>query len=172
MRKRLFPLFCCTLFVVFVLTACDDGTSPPAKNATPPSKKVQPVQTAVSETDEAKDQVYTYNPTGTRDPFENPFSLIVEIPIDNEIPLTPLQKLDLNQLRLIGLIIGKGSPAAMVIAPDGKSFILKKGVKVGRNNGVVADITTEAVIVEEQYLDFAGDTKKRIQNIKLPKREE
>ena len=83
--------------------------------------------------------------------------------------MTPLQKFDLEQLRLIGVIVGRGEPRAMVISPDGKSFILKKGIKIGKNNGSVYDITTEAVLVNERYFDFTGEVKSRIQEIKLPK---
>ena len=53
----------------------------------------------------------------------------------------------------------------MVSAPDGKSYILKKGVMVGRNEGVVVEITPEAVQVEERYYDFSGEIRKSVQSI-------
>ncbi|NIR47969.1 pilus assembly protein PilP, partial [candidate division KSB1 bacterium] len=77
------------------------------------------------------------------------------------VPLTPLQKFDLEQLRLIGVIVGRGEPRAMVIAPDGKSFILKKGTKIGKNNGSIVEISTESVLVNEKYFDFTGEVKSR-----------
>ena len=173
MIYRISSLFFCALFFCFVLSACDETTpQKPAKVKKSSRAKAKAVKSATTEAEEPKEIAYVYDPTDTRDPFKSPFSIIIEIQVDNQIPLTPLQKIDLDQLRLIGLIIGKGEPRAMVIAPDNKSFILKKGIKVGRNNGTVADITTEAVLIEEQYLDFVGETKKRIQKIKLPKREE
>ena len=151
----------------------------------PPERKLgaspQPVQrpkvnkpavkvAAVPEVVQAPEVVeYVYDPTGTRDPFKNPFGTLIEIPIDNAIPLTPLQKVGLDQLRVIGVIVGKGEPKAMVIAPDNKSFVLKKGTKIGRNNGKVSQITTDAIFIEEQYLDFSGVVKSKMQEIKLPK---
>jgi type IV pilus assembly protein PilP len=162
-------IFFCALVLCFLLSACDD-TAP--KQTFKTKTKTKKIKSESSDVEAIKKIVYVYNPAGTRDPFKNPFSIEVEILVDNSVPLTPLQKIDLDQLRLIGLIIGKGEPRAMVLSPDGKSFILKKGVKIGRNNGVVYDITTEAVLIEERYLDFVGDTKKRIQKIKLPKRKE
>lgn len=169
MIYRMSSIFFCALVFCLLLSACED-TAPVQKFEV--RAKTKTIKSDVSDVVEPEKYVYVYNPAGTRDPFENPFSLEVEILVDNSVPLTPLQKIDLDQLRLIGLIIGKGEPIAMVLSPDGKSFILKKGVKIGRNNGVVSAITTEAVLIKEQYLDFVGDTKNRIQKIRLPKREE
>ena len=49
--------------------------------------------------------------------------------------------------------------------------ILKKGIKVGPNEGTVVGITPEAVLVEERYYDFSGEIRKSKQAIQLPKRE-
>ena len=165
---RLLNLFLVVVFASLFVSACDDAPSyapPPAVKPTPAKSLVTALPAAVVE----EELAYVYDPSGTRDPFKSPLGTLVEIPIDNSIPLTPLQKFDLDQLRVIGVIIGKGEPRAMVIAPDNKSFVLKKGIKVGRNNGSVVDITTDAIIVEEQYLDFTGEIKSTMQEIKLPK---
>ena len=158
------------LIVCSMLAACDDGGGAPTKQviakSKPPVQQVAAVQ-KVSEEQEVVE--YAYDPTGTRDPFKNPFGTLTEIPIDSAIPLTPLQKVSLDQLRVIGVIIGKGEPKAMVIAPDNKSFVLKRGTKIGRNNGSVSSITTDAILIEEQYLDFSGVVKTKMQEIKLPK---
>ena len=59
----------------------------------------------------------------------------------------------------------------MVIAPDGKSYILSEGVKIGKNSGVVITINSEAVLVKEKYFDFSGNVIENIQEITVPKRE-
>jgi type IV pilus assembly protein PilP len=59
----------------------------------------------------------------------------------------------------------------MIVAPDGKSYILKKGVKLGKNNGVVIEVRREAVLVEERFYDFTGEVRTNIQEIQLPPRE-
>jgi type IV pilus assembly protein PilP len=156
---------------------CSDETAQPAPERKPASKK--PVvdsqkasktvdqASSVSETPPAK---YVFDPIGKRDPFENPLR-DVQIAVEaEEVPLTPLQKFDLGQLRLIGVIIGKGEPTAMVLAPGGQSFILKKGVKVGRNMGTVASVTADGVQIEERYVDFSGEVRTGIQELQLPKR--
>lgn len=170
MTNKPFYIFLSGLLVCLLLTACDDGAAPQTTMAPRKSKPAVKQTVAVPEvSDETEEIEYVYDPTGTRDPFKNPFGTLVEIPVDNAIPLTPLQKFGLDQLRVIGVIIGKGEPKAMVIAPDNKSFVLKKGTMIGRNNGSVSSITTDAIIVEEHYLDFTGEVKTKMQEIKLPK---
>jgi len=170
MEKRLIAYIIIILmtFNVFGCSSDDAGSKPtPAVKKTVKKKKASKVPVATVEKEEVK---YVYNPVGKRDPFENPLKAIVEISPESGVPLTPLQKFDLGQLRLIGVIIGKGKPRAMVIAPDGKSFILNVGTKVGKNDGAVIDITTEAVLVKEKYYDFTGEIKSSIQEIMLPKK--
>lgn len=172
MKKRLFKYFVVLFVVLFFMSACGDGddsgqrTKQPAKKTTKKSKT-----TPVKPEDQVSQEPakYVYNPSGKRDPFENPLRSIKEVAPDSGVPLTPLQKFDLSQLRLIGVIIGKGEPRGMVIAPGGKSFILTKGTKVGKNDGTVVGITTEAVLVEEKYYDFTGQVKTSVQQIPLPK---
>lgn len=157
------------LFVCLLLSACDEGPAVrPAKPATSSKPAIIPVSTDAAE---AKDVevVYVYDPRGTRDPFKNPFGTLTESPVITDTPLTPLQKYDLSQLRVIGVIIGKGDPKAMVVAPSNKSFVLKKGTKIGKNNGTVISISTDVILVEEQYLDFAGAIQSTMQEIRLPK---
>jgi type IV pilus assembly protein PilP len=134
----------------------------PAKSEVPPPPPEAAPQPAPPK--------YTYEPSGRRDPFV-PLTEVIKSAAKPEAALTPLQKYDLSELRLIGVIVGKGEPTAMVVAPDGKSYILKKGVKVGKNDGVVVAVKKDVVEVEERYYDFSGDVRKGIQEIKLPKRE-
>jgi len=159
------------LLAIVLLVSCgEESGTQPAPTVAKSAKVARSAEAiAVVEAQEESLPEYVYNPLGKRDPFENPLRSLVEIATDDGVPLTPLQKYDLGQLRLIGVIIGKGDPRAMVIAPDGKSFILSAGTKIGKNNGSVVKITTESVQVKEKYFDFAGEVKTSIQEIKLPK---
>lgn len=145
--------------------------APPAKQAVPiaagtvGNAEVLPVEPAPATPE------FVYDPSGRRDPFESLVTLKKQTGPALDAPKTPLQSYELGQLRLIGVIVGKGQPRAMVLAPDGKSYILTKGIKVGKNDGVVKDISSEAVKIEEQYFEFTGEVRKSIQLIQLPKRE-
>ena len=172
MRRVLPFIFLLPLILLFAGCA-EERTEPPA--VSPPPKKVitsPPNQggdvAPVESIAEPAPPKYRYDPGG-RDPFES----LLEIK-KSAIPegsLTPLQKFDIAQLRLIGVIVGKGTPTALVVAPDGKSYVLKKGIKVGKNDGTVVEVNQDAVLIQERFIDFSGEVRTVVQEIMLPKRE-
>jgi type IV pilus assembly protein PilP len=136
--------------------------------ASPPAK--QPATPEVKMNEAPKEAEFVYSSEGRRDPFV-PLSKIRRPVTESAEPQTPLQSYDLSQFRLVGVIVGKGASKAMVLAPDGKSYVIAKGVKIGKNNGVVLDINSDAVRVKEKYYDFSGNIIENIQEIAVPKRE-
>lgn len=169
------------LLLPLCLTGCGEQpvapvAAPAPKAATPAAK---PVTAATAPVENIEPPKYVYEPAGRRDPFEPLVHDKMPSAQDNksggmavpEEQLTPLQQYEISQFRLIGVIIGKGQPTAMVVAPDGKAYVLKKGVKIGKNNGVVKSITSSAVFIEERYQDLSGEMMKNELEIKLPKRE-
>lgn len=174
---RKFSCLAIGILVCVSLAACTEDEAPsPRKSANvkskPPAQSVAPPQEAGAVKEEAKEDEFVYETEGRRDPFM-PLSRIVKpvIKVVDEEPQTPLQSYDVVQFKLIGVIVGKGAPKAMVVAPDGKSYILAKGVKIGKNNGVIIDITSEAVSIQETYYDFSGNVIENIQEITVPRRE-
>ena len=173
MIRKLLSLFSVMLMVVAFASGCSDEGSQPAP-AADVKQKVRPpqaqVEVEVKPEDAKVENTFVYDPSGKRDPFEA--LLAVRKPIvPDAVPLTPLQEYDLGQFRLIGAIIGKGEPRAMVEAPGGKPFMLKKGIKIGKNNGVVIEITKAQVVVEEKYYDFSGAVRTSVNKIQFPPRE-
>jgi len=172
MNRHRFLITLISFAVLGLLAGCEEEVSPPPvaapqKVAAPPaSQTAAPAPEVVAPPPER----YVYDPSGRRDPFE-PLTAVKKPIVQKDTPLTPLENFDLGQLRLIGVIVGKGESTAMVVAPDGKSYILKRGVKIGRNNGKVIEIKPDAVLVEERYYDFSGEVRKSVESIQLPKRE-
>ena len=159
------------------LTACIEEETPSPRQATtvkskPPAKAVAPPQEAVVEKEEEQEDEFVYVSEGRRDPFL-PLTTIRKpvIQVVDEEPQTPLQSYDVAQFKLIGVIVGMGAPKAMVVAPDGKSYVLAKGIKIGKNNGIIVDITSESVSIQETYYDFSGNVIENIQEITVPRRE-
>lgn len=157
---------------------CSEAPVEQVAQVAPPVKRAVPAPAAENKVPEAgpadvaeATPAFVYDPAGRRDPFESLVALKKQTGPSLDVPKTPLQSYELGQLRLIGVIVGKGQPRAMVVAPDGKSYILTKGIKVGKNDGVVKDISSDAVKVEEQFFEFTGEVRKSIQLIQLPKRE-
>lgn len=115
---------------------------------------------------------YIYVTESRRDPFQ-PF-LLIRRPVDAEADLsaqTPLQQYDTLQYKLSALIVGYGQPMAMVIAPNGKSYVVRKGMKIGKSGGMVMQINKEGILVEEKYRDLTDEIRINMLEIKLPKRE-
>ena len=171
--RRLFylGLFCC-LLCIFVF-GCQSSETAPEKVAPIKQKvkKLSPIKSpeSVLKKDEEVRAEYVYDPAGRRDPFVPLLEVKKAISVD-EGPLTPLQTFDVGQLRLAGVVVGHAAPIAMVMAPGGKSYVLKKGDRVGKNHGRVVDITESGVLVKERFYDFAGEIRENLQEISLPKR--
>ena len=171
--RRFFHLwsFCC-LLCTFVFGCQANETSP--EKAAPIKQKVKqlsPVKLpeAALKEDEEVQAGYVYDPAGRRDPFVPLLEVKKAISAD-EGPLTPLQTFEIGQLRLAGVVVGHAAPIAMVMAPGGKSYVLKKGDRVGKNHGRIVDITESGVLVKERFYDFAGEIRENLQEISLPKR--
>ncbi|PLX72887.1 MAG: hypothetical protein C0614_13335 [Desulfuromonas sp.] len=172
MIKRLLVYSCCYGLLLGFLAGCSEEPAPqPAtkpKAAAKVTAKPAPAPVAPAEKVE-KEEKFVYQSVGRRDPFV-PLTLIRK-PFDgDDEPLTPLQRYELNQYRLLGVIIGKGEPRAMVQDPEGKTYILTNGIKVGKNGGVVKDITSDVILVEEKYYDFSEIVRTNIQEIAVPRR--
>jgi type IV pilus assembly protein PilP len=175
MRAR--TVMACLIGGAFLLQLFGCGGEEAKKSNVVPVKKIRvkaekPAQNAgaLQEHDSAPQEVkYVYDPAARRDPFEV-LVMIKKPVIEQGVPLTPLQKYDLGQFKLGAIIIGEEGPIAMVIAPGGKSYVIKKGDKIGRNGGVITEMTLEAILVEEKYYDFAGELKRARQEIRLAKK--
>ncbi|SDL45326.1 type IV pilus assembly protein PilP [Geoalkalibacter ferrihydriticus] len=153
------------LAVSLVFTAQAQTTAPanPSPVAAEDTKAVE-VPAAAD-----KKPKYVYDPSGRRDPFQS--LLEIRKPVARTEPETPLQQFDLGQLRLIGAIVGMDNPRAMVLAPDGKTYIVRVGTRIGKNNGAVVSIEQNRIVVEERFYDFTDEVRTSRQAIELPKRE-
>jgi type IV pilus assembly protein PilP len=101
---------------------------------------------------------YTYNPAGKADPFK-PFIQLTPARAARTAPLTPLQRYEMSQLKLVAIIAAPEGNIALVEDSAGKGFFLKRGTLVGKNDGKVAKILKDRVIVEEVYQDINGQGK-------------
>lgn len=135
--------------------------------------------------DDLEDLAYTYNPAGKVDPFKpfvketadgtkvGPGSQAEEPP-----PLPPgspppiLPDYDWRQLELVAVITTpNGAPVAMVEDPASKKgYTITKGVRLGRTNALVTDISLDSVTVEEMVKDYVtGEWQSRPQTMSVKK---
>ncbi len=93
---------------------------------------------------------------GVRDPFR-PFTLDLQPKkVADDAFLTPLQRYDLQQLKVVGVLLDIEPPRAMVQDDAGMGYIVTPGTLIGRQSGIVTDVQDRQVIVEETYVDFYG----------------
>jgi type IV pilus assembly protein PilP len=127
-----------------------------------------------------KEPTYVYDPKDKLDPFEPLFA--TEAPKrmapgkkkekqEKRLPLTPLQRIDLGQLKVVGIILSPTGNKALVEEPSGKGYVISKGTYVGTNFGRVKQVLIDRVIVEEQVEDFfSGGMKPQTTELELQKR--
>ena len=101
----------------------------------------------------------SYDPSGRRDPFLPMFQPGEQDELDSSLP--PLQRVGLTELSLIGVLWGNYGYTAMVQTPDGKGYSIRRGTRIGPNNGVVSSITERGIIVQERFTDVYGNKQER-----------
>jgi type IV pilus assembly protein PilP len=99
---------------------------------------------------------YRYDPEGKRDPFLSPFYRRPEQPMLEEAQ-TPLQRFDLGQLKLVGIIMEAREPKALIEDSSGLGYIVTKGTPIGSKGGTIKAIEPRRVVVEEYEVDFYGN---------------
>jgi len=114
-----------------------------------------------------------YNPTGKIDPFQPLFQekpvLATKEKRKKRQPQTPLERLDISQLKLVAIILASSGNRAMVEESSGKGYVIKEGTYIGTNSGKVVNIKKETVVVEEEFEDAYGKVATRQREFKLPK---
>ena len=116
-----------------------------------------------------------YNPEGKLDPFEPLFKKervsIAEgkKKIKRRKPLTPLEKVNLSQLTLVGIIQAPSGSRALVQESSGKGYVVKKGTYIGTNSGKIVQILKDRIIIEEESEDIYGKVSIVKKPLKLQK---
>lgn len=137
-------------------------TSAPAPKAKAKAKKAKtPLEIAI----EAQAD-YIYNPIGKRDPFRSFLSF--GRTSDDDTPRTPLQKYEIDQYSLVGIVWGVDRPRALVQDPSGVGHVMEIGTYIGKNWGKVTQISANQVVVTEEYQTIDGELVVNPINLTLP----
>ncbi len=172
------------LIIIFTCGGCGGEPPRPTKVTVPPVGKqpATPAKTAPTLTAEVKVEpppavTYSYNPRGKPDPFK---PLIVErpqVPALKKVPekiieevsrtATPLERMELSQLKLVAVIWNIEKPRAMVEDGTGKGYILARGTPLGKKKGRVTEINSEGIVVTELYETSSGKWGTRPVTLKL-----
>ncbi len=117
-----------------------------------------------------------YNPIGKIDPFVPLLKGSAAIAVSKKMkekkrrmPLTPLEKVDLSQLTLKGIIQSPNGSRAIVTEASGKGYVIRVGTFIGTQSGRVNEILRDRVIVEEEVENVLGKVRLRNRELKLQK---
>ena len=89
--------------------------------------------------------------------------------VKQRIPLTPLEKIDLGQLKLVAIVQAPSGDKALVEEATGKGYIVTKGTYIGVHSGRIIDILKDMIIVEEEVQDVLGKVTISRRELKLQK---
>jgi type IV pilus assembly protein PilP len=152
--------------------ACGES-KPPARRATPePAAAVAAAGAAAVVVDAKKveEPEWTYSSAGKRDPFRNVLADLERGQASLATRCaTPLGRFEVEQLKVVAVVTGLEDPVAMVEAPNGVGYSVRRGACIGKNGGIVASIRSREVIVSEWAVRADG-TRDRTQTVlRLPK---
>jgi type IV pilus assembly protein PilP len=167
-------LFCilASIFSILSLAGCQQDSQPPQpqphaaqqvkKEAAKPIDIISPV---VEKKEDKKEEAAVE--VRQKNPFK-PFITKTTEKVSVVVPKTPLQKYELDQFKLIAIMWGMNGSIAMIEAPDGKGYSIKKGDLVGSRDGRVKRIEKNKIVVEEKFTEASGETTSNEFEIKLP----
>jgi type IV pilus assembly protein PilP len=143
----------------------------PAAPAAPVEEAAEAAEQGRSVTEILEDENFHYNSAGRRDPFKSLLALQEKKKDISLLP--PIQQLELEQIKVTGIVMDeKEGPRAMIKAPNGRTFIVKKGTIIGKNEGEVIEVSLQGFRVVEKYVDFMGrETLKEVYVKARPKRQ-
>ncbi|MBI5592301.1 MAG: pilus assembly protein PilP [Deltaproteobacteria bacterium] len=149
----------------------DRGDQTGSTQNKPSSESRNPLQVA-----SASDVGRSYNPEGKIDPFvpllkDEPLKGLPDVKTKTEKrePTTPLERIDLSQLKLTAIMRTQSGFKAMVEESTGKGYIVAVGTYVGIHSGKVTNILKDRIIVEEEIEDAMGNVTNRNSELKFQK---
>jgi len=112
---------------------------------------------------------YEYTGLDRRDPFA---PLVSRRDGGREKGISPLESYDVTEMKIIAILWEKKKHFAVISLPDGKSYNVMDGAKVGSHGGVITKITKDTVVIRERIRDASGGMSARETVLRLRGEEE
>lgn len=143
----------------------DEEAEGKAPSGEPESEADKSMEERASAIQTLSDDRPPYDPAGKRDPFK-PFIRLVDIPAAGPAPVVvpPIQRYPLDQFRISGIVWMGGKPQAMVVDPEGNTYFLGDGDRIGNKEGEIVEVRENGLLVEETIRseDVYGEVKVEI----------
>lgn len=153
------------------LAACDSKPKParPVAAAVASASQAAP-EAAPAPAEKSKEAEWVYSSAGKRDPFR---SFLREAQSAGAgiatRCATPLGRFEIEQLKVVAVVTGLEDPVAMLEAPNGVGYAVRRGACIGKNGGSVAAVRSGEVVVAEWAVRADG-TRERTQTVlRLPR---
>ncbi len=141
--------------IPLAVAACgkkDEPAPEPVKKARPAAPPAAPEAPQSQKPEEAKaediDAKY-------RNPFQSHIILLRDTEVARKIK-GPLECCDLDQFRIVAVVVGAEGGFALVQGPDNKRYVVKRGDAMGPRDGKVIRIINDGLIVRENVKDEDG----------------
>lgn len=161
------PALALGLVVVLAVSGCSGGGAP---SAPPPARPAQAAaaKSAAPAAPAVPPPPYVYEARGRRDPFR---PLIAPRVAESKAqPKTGLAALEVNELKLAGIVWERRGFFALVEAPNGAGYVLRIDDRVGEG-ARVTKITPEGVTFEMKATTPLLQTPPRLVELRLRKEE-
>jgi type IV pilus assembly protein PilP len=156
------------LLTLVAAVGCGRSAQPPkAAAAKPAAARAE----APAEAEKPAEAEWVYSSVGKRDPFR---SFLNEISAQTGTLATrcatPLGRYEVEQLKLVAVVTGLEDPVAMVEAPNGVGYTLRRGACIGKNGGVVEAVRSSEVVISEWAVRGDGSRDATQTVLRLPKK--
>jgi Tfp pilus assembly protein PilP len=96
---------------------------------------------------------YEYGGLDRRDPYA---PLVSKRDGGREKGVSPLETYEVAEMKVIAILWAKNKYYAVFSLPDGKSYTVTDGTKVGTHSGVITKIVKDNVVIKERVRDGRG----------------
>ncbi len=153
------------------ICACSDSETPTGPVKTPPLKQGAAKQDTPAAPAKDAAPSYVYEASGRRDPFRPLVMPKVEA-VAKVRPKTGLASLEVNELKLVGIVWGQRGYFALVEAPTGAGYVVRANDVIGED-AHVTKISPEGVQIQVKTAASGpqGATKSRVVELRLKKEE-
>lgn len=162
------------LFGGAVLFACSESPKALVTPSPITASKMTTTQPSTQPTPTVEDKkglpVFNYNPQGRRDPFSPLVTKEESKARAGSRP--PLERYNISEFKLSGIVWGGFGYNAMIEGPDGKGYFVRVGTTIGPNKGIIKQISKDAMVIEEVFKNVLGVTERKQITIKLRQKQE
>jgi Tfp pilus assembly protein PilP len=139
------------ILIVAIAAACVSvGLSPAGTNVF----AAQPDVAVTAPTGSAQATgAYEYRGLDRRDPFA---PLVSKREGGREKGVSALENYEIAEMKVIAILWAKNKYYAVFSLPDGKSYTVTDGTKVGTHSGVITKIVKDNVVIKERFRDARG----------------